>query len=472
MPPRQFKKIYTRTTGAQDVELYVVRPTFLLPNTPMTEMIYLGKDGKWEAWYVEDEYLKMMHSYADKVCADGWNLDAHLVAFEKDRDYLKATTHDLAQVSSSFSPEKAIEVYQKYSDAWLPYIEYIWIPWAITFVLDEWFQSELVKRYGEERGKEIYEILARCTKPIQMDRCIEELLQWKIDEEPTEQLRIIQQTYGHLGGYSVNDRYWNEDELKELVREFTDPKARLHEKQEARKLSAENADRIFQQLYRDDVWFYEVARTIHEYVFLRTERIDIYKWAAVNAGPFFRAFEEYFSLPPFIGGHLTRDEVLKALTTGEVPSAQEMEARLKKEYAIHFLHGSARIITEEVERAALLKERFKTSVDISGVSFLQGKVACTGKVQGKARVILHLKDVPKMQSGEILISNMTHPDYMPAIRKAAAIVTDEGGIVCHAAIISRELHIPCIIGTDQATQVFKTGDTVEVDATQGTVRRI
>ena len=149
-----------------------------------------------------------------------------------------------------------------------------------------------------------------------------------------------------------------------------------------------------------------------------------------------------------------------------------MEARLKKEYAIHFLHGSARIITEEVERAALLKERFKTSVDISGVSFLQGKVACTGKVQGKARVILHLKDVPKMQSGEILISNMTHPDYMPAIRKAAAIVTDEGGIVCHAAIISRELHIPCIIGTDQATQVFKTGDTVEVDATQGTVRRI
>jgi len=67
---------------------------------------------------------------------------------------------------------------------------------------------------------------------------------------------------------------------------------------------------------------------------------------------------------------------------------------------------------------------------------------------------------------------MTTPDFMPAMQKAAAFVTDEGGITCHAGIVARELKKPCVIGTKIATQVFKDGDLVEVDAGQGTVRII
>jgi len=64
---------------------------------------------------------------------------------------------------------------------------------------------------------------------------------------------------------------------------------------------------------------------------------------------------------------------------------------------------------------------------------------------------------------------MTQPEFLPAMKKASAIITDEGGLTCHAAIISRELGIPCIIGTKIATKVFKDGDIVEVDATRGIV---
>ena len=67
---------------------------------------------------------------------------------------------------------------------------------------------------------------------------------------------------------------------------------------------------------------------------------------------------------------------------------------------------------------------------------------------------------------------MTRPDYIAGMKKAAAIVTNEGGITCHAAIVSRELGIPCIIGTKIATQVFKDGDLVEVNANHGWVRKI
>ena len=91
--------------------------------------------------------------------------------------------------------------------------------------------------------------------------------------------------------------------------------------------------------------------------------------------------------------------------------------------------------------------------------------------------ILLLKDVSteeisKMEDGDIMVAHSTFPSLVPAMKKAAAIVTEDGGITCHAAIVSRELGIPCIIGTKIATKVFKDGDLVEVDADKGVVRKV
>jgi pyruvate,water dikinase len=90
-------------------------------------------------------------------------------------------------------------------------------------------------------------------------------------------------------------------------------------------------------------------------------------------------------------------------------------------------------------------------------------------IEGRVRIIFDpQKDTFK--SGKILVTGMTRPEFVPLMRKAKAIITDEGGIACHAAIISRELGLPCIIGTKIATKVLKDGDLVEVDANKGAVR--
>ena len=78
----------------------------------------------------------------------------------------------------------------------------------------------------------------------------------------------------------------------------------------------------------------------------------------------------------------------------------------------------------------------------------------------------------KMQQGDILVSIATTPAIVPAMKKAAAIVTDEGGLTCHAAIVSRELGVPCVIGTKIGTKIFKDGDMIEVDADEGTVKKV
>ncbi|MFQ5621074.1 MAG: PEP-utilizing enzyme, partial [Candidatus Nanoarchaeia archaeon] len=101
-----------------------------------------------------------------------------------------------------------------------------------------------------------------------------------------------------------------------------------------------------------------------------------------------------------------------------------------------------------------------------------GMVACKGFARGRVRKIFKREQVGDVQEGEILVTSMTVPDFLPAMKKAAAFVTDEGGIVCHAVIIAREMGKPCIIGTKIATEMLRNGHEVEVDADNGVVRKV
>ena len=102
----------------------------------------------------------------------------------------------------------------------------------------------------------------------------------------------------------------------------------------------------------------------------------------------------------------------------------------------------------------------------------RGLTASPGKATGRVKVIKSSTEIGKVKVGDILEAVMTRPDYVVAMKKAAAIVTNEGGITSHAAIISRELGIPCIIGTKIATEVLRDGDLVEVNANHGVVRML
>lgn len=101
---------------------------------------------------------------------------------------------------------------------------------------------------------------------------------------------------------------------------------------------------------------------------------------------------------------------------------------------------------------------------------VRGKIAQMGVVRGVVKVIRSYHDIKRVQKGDILVANTTHPGYLPAMQKAAAFVTNEGGVISHAAIVARELKKPCIVGTGNATQILLEGDFVEVDANKGIVK--
>ena len=103
---------------------------------------------------------------------------------------------------------------------------------------------------------------------------------------------------------------------------------------------------------------------------------------------------------------------------------------------------------------------------------IKGLAAQPGIIRGTVKIIRLDKELSKIEEGDIMVALTTHPEYITKMQIAKAIVTDEGGITCHAAIVAREMGIPCIVGTKNATQVLKDGDVVEVNAATGVVRKI
>jgi len=105
----------------------------------------------------------------------------------------------------------------------------------------------------------------------------------------------------------------------------------------------------------------------------------------------------------------------------------------------------------------------------TGVVLVDGLAASPGTASGRVRVLLSPTDGGRLRDGEVLVAPMTNPDWVPAIRRAAAVVTDGGGMTCHAAIVARELGVPCVVGTRDATTTLSDGQAVTVDGAAGRV---
>lgn len=113
------------------------------------------------------------------------------------------------------------------------------------------------------------------------------------------------------------------------------------------------------------------------------------------------------------------------------------------------------------------------STDTTGdIKEIKGNVGYPGTVRGRARVVLKKEEIELIEDGEIIVAPMTTLDFVPAMGKASAFVTDEGGITCHAAIVAREMKKPCIIGTRVGSKIMKTGEMIQVDAVKGVVIRL
>ncbi len=160
----------------------------------------------------------------------------------------------------------------------------------------------------------------------------------------------------------------------------------------------------------------------------------------------------------------TLDELIAALVNRKY-LRKLWRARYQRAIAVH-KKGESVIISGQKANKLTLDDFM---VNRKGLKEFSGICASPGLVQGKVRIANNTKAVRSVKSGEVLVANNTTPDYVPAMKKSAAIITEQGGITGHAAIVSRELGTPCVVGVEGITKVLKTGQLVKVDATKGII---
>jgi pyruvate,water dikinase len=166
--------------------------------------------------------------------------------------------------------------------------------------------------------------------------------------------------------------------------------------------------------------------------------------------------------------HLPEEERLKrVLSDDEALALATLGLKVEKHY------GAPQDIewAEEGGRWYLVQSRPITTLALARgeEALLSGLGASPGVASGKARLLSAPDEGSRLERGEVLVAPMTSPDWVPTIRRAAALVTDSGGMTCHAAIVSRELGIPCVVGTRSATQVLRDGEAITVDGSKGRI---
>ena len=205
-----------------------------------------------------------------------------------------------------------------------------------------------------------------------------------------------------------------------------------------------------------------------KYVFLRTQRMLVFMKASFIAKPFLSKIAQALGLKFEDLIYLSPEEIYLALHGMEIDSGVIPER--KKGFA-YYIKQSTPLIFSGEEKDNFKKENFSLDESFS-LAEIKGISAYKGVISGVVRIVKTRHDILGFKKGEVLVAPMTIPDFVPAMEKAAAFVTDEGGMLCHAAIVARELKKPCVIGTRNATKVLQDGDLVLVDANKGIVKKI
>lgn len=149
---------------------------------------------------------------------------------------------------------------------------------------------------------------------------------------------------------------------------------------------------------------------------------------------------------------------------GKLPTIQELQLRTKG-----YIFYEKLYTTSSYEKWFL---KHHVSIEVIKDTSFHGSVAYSKNAMGRVCIVYSEKDFSKFRDGDILVTPMTVPKFMNIIKRAGGIITDEGGVTCHACIIARELKISCVVGCKNATKVLKDGDIVKVDGATGNITKI
>lgn len=370
----------------------------------------------------------------------------------------------------NYSPTKLVESLLKVIDAAGSQGMGYCVDSLLSFSGDDWFKKQAEKYAGKKLDNVTMEILREPSRRSFVNSYALRLLQARCLQEKGKDIsKIIDKI--------VKDYYWvennyikavpkNANNIRKEISEIVDPISKYKEEISRiennkkkkilvlKKLNASPLLKAFVQ-FADDCTFIQDCR---KQVVLRLNHFNL---------NYLDRLSDLLNVDRELTKYVMFDELGDYIKN---PKPLLEIAKERKQGCLAMFYKDKYTILTRAELANVDLNKFFP--DLSSITELRGMVASPGKVNGIARIILGSDQFSIFEKGDILITNQTTPDFVPLMKKAAAVVAEQGGITSHAAIVSRELGVPCIVGAKKAMSVFHNGDLVEVDAIIGLIRKI
>ncbi|MFH1784904.1 MAG: PEP-utilizing enzyme [Candidatus Micrarchaeota archaeon] len=433
---------------------------------PTTVIIYnndiVGWYNKWEELLHYGQYL--IETFTKKIDMDEFEQELKKQTEKFDLEFKKLDETNLRMLSDN----EIIETYKR--------IEQMWTEWFVPGGLVEpvGHQGERILERITNNDKKAISLLTSTNRESFSKRELRGMLEILIAKKTERDLddlieNHVKKYYWIHNNYfttEVLDRQFFLNELKNIEEKYPEPEEQIKAMDDEIEKTNREKEKLIETLKLGEKdkklirlldmfsWYQDYRK---EYIMQLLHYLD---WivAEVGARKGISLKEMKYALPEeIITGRLDREK---------------MQERMKRFiYNWNFEHNKSEFGSGlfAVEKEKQIFHEISHSDDITEVS---GMVANKGIVRGVARITMSAKEAGQIKKGEILITSMTTPDFVTAMKRAGAIVTNEGGVLCHAAIVSRELNLPCIVGTRIATKIFKNGDMIEVDGNLGVVRKI
>ncbi len=389
---------------------------------------------------------------------------------------LQIFTEKLTKDFSSYSNTELVALYRNFI---VPNHNRFYIyMWTIFNIAEPTLQTVKcqIEKYISDPHK-VQNILLQLSEPLQPNDVLQERMDLlKIakrinnttDCQLTQLLNEHSKRYQHIPMFDFDHDPYTRQDFEKQLHSIRKPSAELHLLQREFKTRQRKHFQTI-QITKPDKQLRLLLTFLQENVRLRDYRDMLRQKLNMQLRTFYLEVAQRLGLTITQVALLTNDEIIKYLNSDTIFDKRKIR-KPKHAFLLIQCGNNVQLFTG-ADALAQAEKNLRISQK-NTLHNIKGITGSPGKVRGKARIIFTNRDLHTVKKGDILITTMTRQDFVPAIRKAAAIITDEGGITCHAAIIARELNKPCIVASKHATEAFKNGEKVSVNADAGTVQKI
>jgi len=457
-----WKKILAREYGVQYTELSLkcLSPiNKVIVPTSFYEQIYVPEDGNEVCYINETKWNEFVFSLKSKYL----DTPKNYARFEKlfmqaGNNYMKTAEKIAESDIQKASNEELKRLYLDYLNKNIKYGPFIWMQFIINNFFADKAKEIIMSKVGSDNRQlhDFVDVALRPGKKAAALQLSEIAAKW-LSLSEKERMESYEK-FKWVPCLDIHNRPWTKEEFFSRIREF---------KKVDKELTVSYGELL--KKIKPTVTEQYILDATKRLSYLKDLKDDFRRQGVMHGQKLFQEIARRMDVELVDISYMLEEEVLDFLGGGKRISRNIVEER-KKGFVVYFSDSrvickSGKYIDSTLSDLGIVTlEKFSEEV--------KGTTASAGIAKGIVKIVKGVSDLAKVKKGDIMVAVTTHPDYVPAMRRTAGIVTDEGGITSHAAIVARELGIPCIVGTHHATKSLKDGDEVEIDGNAGFVRKI